>query len=206
MNERSRIAAIYARVSTATKGQRPDMQLRELRAHCKNRGWKIYREYIDHGISGSASVRPQLDLLMKDCRKRLVNTVVVYRYDRFARSLRHLVNALAEFDTLGIHFISLHENIDTTTPNGKLVFGIFASISEFERDLICQRVRSGLAAARDRGKTLGRPRTCLLSAEQIGRLKREREHKGSSLRVLARKFNVPLWRVYALCSGRRSSV
>jgi len=143
---------------------------------------------------------------MKDCRRRLVNTVVVYRYDRFARSLRHLVNALAEFDNLGIHFVSLHENIDTTTPNGKLVFGIFASISEFERELICQRVRSGLAAARDRGKTLGRPRACLLSAEQIRRLKRERTGKGTSLRQLARKFKVPVWRVYALCSGRRSSV
>ena len=206
MKEQPRVAAIYARISTTGKGQSPDMQVRELRTYCQSRGWKVYGEFIDRGVSGSKDNRPQLDLLMQACRKRAVNAVVLYRYDRFARSLRHLVNALAEFDSLGIHFVSLHENIDTTTPNGKLVFGIFASIAEFERNLICQRVRSGLAAARDRGKTLGRPRACLLSAEQTRRLKQERRQKGASLRQLACKFDVPVWRVYALCSGKRSSV
>src|ERR1700731_3018344 len=86
------------------------------------------------------------------------DAVVVYRYDRFARSLRHLVNALEEFRALGIEFVSIHEGVDTSTPNGRLVFGIFASIAEFERELIRDRVRSGLAAARSKGKRLGRPR------------------------------------------------
>ena len=95
---------------------------------------------------------------MADCRRRQIDAVIVYRYDRFARSLRQLVNALEEFHSLGIEFISLHEGVDTSTPNGRLVFGIFASIAEFERELIRDRVRSGIAAARSKGKRLGRPR------------------------------------------------
>src|SRR4029078_9187264 len=98
-----------------------------------------------------------LDRLLADCRKRRVDAVVVYRYDRFARSLRQLVNALEEFRSLGIDFISLHEGVDTSTPNGRLIFGIFASIAEFERELIRDRVRSGLALAKSQGKRLGRP-------------------------------------------------
>jgi DNA invertase Pin-like site-specific DNA recombinase len=95
---------------------------------------------------------------MVACRKRLLDAVVVYRYGRFARSLRQLVNALEEFRALDIDFISLHDGVDTSTPNGRLVFGIFASIAEFERELIRDRVRSGLAAAKAKGKQLGRPR------------------------------------------------
>jgi DNA invertase Pin-like site-specific DNA recombinase len=95
---------------------------------------------------------------LSDCRKRSVDAIVVYRYDRFARSLRQLVNALEEFRTLGVEFVSLHEAVDTSTPNGRLIFGIFASIAEFERELIRDRVRSGLASAKARGKRLGRPR------------------------------------------------
>ena len=150
-------AAIYARVST-TNGQDPTVQTRELREYCQRRGWEIAGEYVDAGISGSKEHRPQLDALLAACRKRRVDAVVVYRYDRFARSLRQLVNALEEFRSLGIEFISLHEGVDTSTPNGRLVFGIFASIAEFERELIRDRVKSGIAAARSKGKLVGRPR------------------------------------------------
>lgn len=150
-------AAIYARVSTHN-GQHPEMQLGELRAFCQHREWTVAGEYVDTGISGAKEHRPALDRLLAECRKRGVDAVVVYRYDRFARSLRQLVNALEEFRALGIDFVSLHEGVDTSTPNGRLVFGIFASIAEFERELIRDRVRSGLAAARARGKRLGRPR------------------------------------------------
>ena len=149
-------AAIYARVSTHN-GQNPEMQLEELRAYCKRREWEVSDEYVDTGFSGAKEHRPALDRLLSDCRKRSVDAVVVYRYDRFARSLRQLVNALEEFRALGIDFISLHEGVDTSTPNGRLVFGIFASIAEFERELIRDRVRSGLASARAKGKRLGRP-------------------------------------------------
>jgi DNA invertase Pin-like site-specific DNA recombinase len=149
--------AIYARVSTVA-GQNPDAQLRELRVFCARRGWEIGGEFVDASFSGATEKRPQLNRLLAGCRKRLFDAVVVFRYDRFARSLRQLVNALGEFDALGIQFVSVHEGIDTTTPNGRLVFGIFASIAEFERELIRDRVRSGLAAARARGKRLGRPK------------------------------------------------
>jgi DNA invertase Pin-like site-specific DNA recombinase len=150
-------AAIYARVST-NNGQDPHMQIRELKEYCGRRGWDIVGEYVDAGVSGAKEHRPQLDSLLILCRRRRVDAVVVYRYDRFARSLRQLVNALEEFRSLGIEFISLHEGVDTSTPNGRLVFGIFASIAEFERELIRDRVKSGIAAARSKGKTLGRPR------------------------------------------------
>jgi DNA invertase Pin-like site-specific DNA recombinase len=147
--------ALYGRVSTAE--QNAAMQIDELRAYCGRRQWDIIEEFIDSGVSGSKESRPALNRLLADAKRRKFDTVLVYRYDRFARSLRQLVNALAEFDALGIHFVSLHEGVDTSTPNGRLVFGIFASIAEFERELIRGRVRSGLAAARARGKRIGRP-------------------------------------------------
>ena len=150
-------AAIYARVST-NNGQNPEMQLEEVRQYCARREMTIVREYVDKGISGAKEHRPALDQLIADCRRRTVDCVVVYRYDRFARSLRQLVNALEEFRALGIDFVSLHEGVDTSTPNGRLVFGIFASIAEFERELIRDRVRSGIALAKSHGKRLGRPR------------------------------------------------
>jgi DNA invertase Pin-like site-specific DNA recombinase len=94
---------------------------------------------------------------MVDARRRRFDAVVCYRYDRFSRSLRHLVNSLGEFDALGIHFVSIHEGVDTSTPQGRLVFGIFASIAEFERELIRERVKSGLRNAKAKGQRLGRP-------------------------------------------------
>jgi DNA invertase Pin-like site-specific DNA recombinase len=151
-------AALYARISTLNHGQDPEVQLRELRDYCQRRGFSITDEYVDKGISGSREKRPALDKLLADCRKRRVDAVVVYRYDRFARSLRQLVNSLEEFRALNIEFISIHEGVDTSTPNGRLVFGIFASIAEFERELIRDRVRSGLAAAKAKGKLVGRPK------------------------------------------------
>ena len=122
--------------------------------------------------SGSKDSRPGLNRLLADARRRKFDVVVVYRYDRFARSLRQLVNALGEFDALGIHFVSLHEGVDTSTPNGRLIFGIFASIAEFERELIRSRVRSGLAAARTKGKCLGRPRVIVDNPQKISALRK----------------------------------
>jgi DNA invertase Pin-like site-specific DNA recombinase len=177
-------AAIYARVST-NNGQDPHMQTRELREYCKRRGWDIEGEYVDAGISGAKEHRPQLDALLVVCRKRRVDAVVVYRYDRFARSLRQLVNALEEFRSLGIEFISLHEGVDTSTPNGRLVFGIFASIAEFERELIRDRVKSGIAAARSKGKRLGRPRMTV-DAARIARLRAS----GETWRAVAEKMGI----------------
>ncbi|MFY9528492.1 MAG: recombinase family protein [Candidatus Acidiferrales bacterium] len=162
-------AALYARVSTAHNGQDPQMQLRELREYCQRRGWTVASEYVDVE-HGNVDSRPQLNELFRQAKMRRFDAVVVYRYDRFARSMRQLVNALEEFRALGIEFVSIHEGVDTSTPNGRLVFGIFASIAEFERELIRSRVRSGLAAARAKGKTLGRPRI-IVDAHRIATLR-----------------------------------
>src|ERR1017187_200298 len=188
-------AALYARISTLNHGQDPEVQLRELREFCQRRGFAIAHEYVDRGISGSREKRPALDKLIADCRKRLVDAVVVYRYDRFARSLRQLVNSLEEFRALDIEFISIHEGVDTSTPNGRLIFGIFASIAEFERELIRDRVRSGLAAAKAKGKRIGRPKVAV-DVLKIASLRRQgrswagitRENgisKGTSQRAIA---------------------
>jgi DNA invertase Pin-like site-specific DNA recombinase len=177
-------AALYARVSTHA-GQDPTMQLRELRDLCERRGWDVGGIFTDVGVSGAQERRPQLDLLLADCRKRLFDVVAVYRYDRFARSVRQLVNALAEFDALGIQFVSLHEGVDTSTPNGRLVFGIFATIAEFERELIRERVKSGLAVARARGKQLGRPRL-KFDLERVSQMRAA----GCSWRAIGRALGV----------------
>jgi DNA invertase Pin-like site-specific DNA recombinase len=165
-------AAIYARVSTTNHGQDTGLQTRELQDFCQHRGWTTVEEYVDIGISGAKERRPALDRLMIDAKRRRFDVVVVYRYDRFARSLRHLVNALEEFRALGIQFVSIHEGVDTSTPNGRLIFGIFASIAEFERELIRDRVRSGLRNARAKGKRLGRP-TVFVDRSRIALLRRQ---------------------------------
>ncbi len=183
-------AALYARVSTHA-GQNPEMQLAELREYCARRGWQPVGEYVDAGVSGARERRPELDRMLATCRRRQVDAIVVYRYDRFARSLRQLVNALCEFDSLGIQFVSLHEGVDTSTPNGRLVFGIFASIAEFERELIRERVRSGIAAARARGKRIGRPRTEV----DVVRV-RELRSQGWSWAEIAREIGVGMGTVH----------
>jgi DNA invertase Pin-like site-specific DNA recombinase len=186
---------LYARVSTVN-GQDPEVQLLELREYCQRRGLEIAEEFVDKGISGSRERRPGLDRLMVACRKRLLDGVVVYRYDRFARSLRQLVNALEEFRALEIDFISIHEGVDTTTPNGRLVFGIFASIAEFERELIRDRVRSGLAAAKAKGKKLGRPRI-EADVERIASLRAS----GASWRAISRRTGVSVRTILRVVEG-----
>ena len=181
-NSTLRVAS-YARVSTLGKGQDAEVQLRELRQFAQARGWQIADEYTDSGVSGSKESRPELNRLLTDARRRKFDCVLVYRYDRFARSLRQLVNALEEFRSLGVDFVSLHEGVDTSTANGRLVFGIFASIAEFERELIRDRVKSGLANARAKGKRLGRPRK-IVDAARIGQLRA----RGVSWRKIARQM------------------
>lgn len=151
-------ACLYGRVST--EDQSESMQTREMLEMCRRRTWTV-TQFADHGWSGAKERRPELDRMLALCRKRKFDVVVVYRFDRFARSMRQLVNALSEFDALGIQFVSVHEQIDTTTPQGRLVFGIFAAIAEFERALIGERTRSGMADAKARGVHIGRPRVPL---------------------------------------------
>jgi DNA invertase Pin-like site-specific DNA recombinase len=196
-------AAIYGRVSTTA--QDTNLQMREVRQFVQRRGWQIAEEYIDKGISGSREKRPALDKLMSEAKRRRFDAVVVYRYDRFARSLRHLVNALEEFRALGIEFVSIHEGVDTSTPNGRLVFGIFASIAEFERELIRARVRSGLEAARARGIQLGRPALRKFTAKDIRQLRRDRR-KGMPFQKLAQLHGTSVWTAFQICKRHLKGV
>src|SRR4051812_11684404 len=149
--------ALYARVSTLNN-QDPELQLGELREYAGRRNWLITEEYIDKGVSGCKESRPALNRLMSDACCRRFDAVLVWKIDRFGRSLKHLVNALAELAALGVAFISLRDNLDLSTPSGRLMFQIIGAMAEFERALIQERVRAGLRNARAKGKRLGRPR------------------------------------------------
>ena len=162
-------AALYARVST-TNGQDPTVQTRELKEYCERRGWKLAGEYVDTGISGAREKRPELDRLMADAHRRRFDAVVVWKFDRFARSVSHLLRALETFKALGIEFVSLSEQVDTSTPMGKMVFTVLGAVAELERSLIAERVRAGLRNARAKGKILGR-RPVLVDREKVAALR-----------------------------------
>jgi DNA invertase Pin-like site-specific DNA recombinase len=150
-------AAIYVRVSTVDRSQDPETQLRQLRDYAERRGFPVAAEYVDRA-SGSRNDRVEYRAMLEAARRRAFDVLLVWRYDRFARSMRELVNALAEFEGLGIDFISYSEGADTTTPQGRLLFGIMASLAEFERSLIAERVKAGMQRAKAQGKHTGRPR------------------------------------------------
>ena len=182
----TKTVALYARVSTLD--QSCEMQLEDLRRYVARFG-RSY-EYVEIGVSGAQRRRPQLDALMKDARKRLFDVVLVWKFDRFARSVKHLVDSLEEFRALGIDFISFTEGVDTTTPSGELLFHIMGALAQFERDLIAERVRAGIAHARAMGKRIGRPRAPINTAE-VQQLRSE----GASLRSIAGRLGVPVSRV-----------
>ena len=180
MGTKVQAAAIYARVSTGHNGQDPCLQTRELAEYCERRDWNLADEYVDVGISGTKEKRPQLDRLMADAHKRRFDIVVVWKFDRFARSVSHLLRALETFQALGIEFVSLTEGVDTSTPAGKMVFTVLGAVAELERSLIVERVKAGLRNARAKGKRLGRPRK-MMDVAQIARLR----DSGASWRAIA---------------------
>ena len=181
----SRNSALYARVSTKNSGQDPETQLLALRDYAKARKLEVFSEYTDVGISGSKDSRPALNRLMADARKRRFDTVLVARFDRFARSTRHLVLALEEFNALGVDFISLSESVDTSTPMGKMVYTVIAAVAELERSLIRERVVMGLQRAKAQGKRLGRPKV-KTSEEQMLQLCEQ----GLSSRQIAKQLGL----------------
>ena len=183
-------AAIYARVSTLNGGQDPSMQTRELEEYCQRRGWQIHDIYVDNGFSGKKDSRPQLNRMMQDAHERRFCVVVVWRFDRFARSVSHLLRALETFNALGVQFVSLSEQVDTSTPTGKMVFTVLGA--ELERNLIVERVRAGLRHARAKGKRLGRPRKSIDTAQIISM-----RAAGDSWRTIARKLDVSVGTVFA---------
>jgi DNA invertase Pin-like site-specific DNA recombinase len=172
-------------VSTVNNGQDPTMQTRELREYCDRRGWIVAGEYVDVGISGTKEKRPELDRLMQDAHRRRFDAVVVWKFDRFARSVSHLLRALETFKAQGIEFVSFSEQLDTSTPAGKLVFTVLGAVAELERSLIVERVKAGLRNARAKGKTLGRP-TKFVNHRQIAELRAQ----GRSWRKIARRLGI----------------
>ncbi len=177
--------ALYARVSTRQHGQNPETQLIPLRDFAKARGFAIATEYVDVGWSGSKERRPQLDRMMMAARRHHFTAVLVWRFDRFARSTKHLLTALSEFQSLGIDFISTTESIDSSTPVGQMVFTILAAVAQMERELIRERVQAGVDRARREGKKLGRP-TVDVDREQI----RRRIGCGESISSIARSTGI----------------
>jgi DNA invertase Pin-like site-specific DNA recombinase len=162
--------AIYARVSTANTGQSPEIQLRELREYCERRNWTVAGEYVDVGISGAKDSRPELNRLMSDAHRRRFDAIVVWKFDRFARSVSHLLKALETFQALGIEFVSLTEGVDTSTPAGRMIFTVLGAVAALERSLIRERVKAGLRNAKAKGKHVGRPKLSLDRSE-IARLR-----------------------------------
>jgi DNA invertase Pin-like site-specific DNA recombinase len=182
--------ALYARVSTANGQQDPEMQLRELREYAQRRELTIVGEYIDR-MTGSKDSRPSLNRLMADASHRKFDAVLVWKLDRFGRSLRHLVNAL------GLTFISLRDNLDLSTPSGRLMFQIIGAMAEFERALIQERVKAGLRNARSTGVRLGRPRI-FVSESRMDALR----GSGASWRAIAKELGVSLGTLHRTAQGR----
>jgi DNA invertase Pin-like site-specific DNA recombinase len=174
------------------------MQLRELREYADRRGWTISGEYTDRGLSGSRESRPELNRLMNDAHRRKFDAILVWKVDRFGRSLKHLVNALAELGALGVAFISLRDNLDLSTPAGRLMFQIIGAMAEFERALIQERVRAGMRNARVKGKRLGRPRV-FVSTSEVHRLRAE----GMGWKRIAAKLGLGVGTVMKAGAARR---
>lgn len=175
--------ALYVRVST--EGQNTGTQISILSEYAERRGFKIADVYSDVGISGSQDSRPELNRLMADARRRRFSTVLVFKFDRFARSTIHLLRALEEFRSLGVDFISYSEGIDTTTSTGKMVFIMISAIAEFERELIRDRVKAGIKRAMAQGKRLGRPKL-KVESEKV----RDLRSSGKSIRQIAKVLGI----------------
>ena len=177
--------ALYARVSTTDQTTAP--QLDRLRDYAKARGLAVAREDVDQGVSGAKDRRPALDALLAACRRREVDAVAVVKLDRLARSVRHLTALGAELESLGVDLIVLDQGLDTSTPSGRFLFNVLGAVAELERDLIRERTMAGLAAAKRRGRKLGR-RSALVG-ETLERARRMRA-AGQSVRHVATVLGV----------------
>jgi DNA invertase Pin-like site-specific DNA recombinase len=186
--------AIYARVSTTD--QSCEMQLHELREYVAKRGWQVFAEYVDTGFSGAAASRPELDRLLRDARLRKFEGVLVWKLDRWGRSVAHCVRSIQELVSLGIRFLSPTESIDTGTesPMSKFLLHLFAAFAEMERGIIRERVCAGVRAAKANGTRLGRPRRVFRRDEAL-KLRAE----GRSWRSIAQTLDLPMSTVIDAC-------
>ena len=161
--------AIYARVSTDR--QSTESQLNTLREYIEKREWNLFKEYIDEGFTGSNTKRPAFNEMMADAKKRRFDVLLVYKLDRLSRSLKDLIITLDDLKSTGIDFVSYDNSLDTTTPTGRLIFHVVGSVAEFEREIIKERVKTGLENARRKGKRLGRPPVSSALVEEAKRLR-----------------------------------
>jgi DNA invertase Pin-like site-specific DNA recombinase len=194
-------AAIYVRVST--NEQETDMQEAERKEYCENRSW-ICTVYKDRGQSGAKNDRPALNALLGDMRKRKFDVVVVWALDRLARSLKQLLSIAEECKSLGVDLVSLKQNVDTTLPAGKLTFSSLGAVAEFEREMLRERVKAGMAQARRAGKRVGRPARRQFTSSDIERMKAVRA-KGTSVRRLAADFQTTQWMASKLTSSHAAA-
>ncbi len=190
--------AVYLRVSTDRQSKGLEAQERVLMAYLSENGVQDYIVYRDEGVSGAKASRPQLDQMMTAVRTGAHDVVLVYSFSRFARSTRHLLTALEEFQALGVSFISLTEKVDTASPMGRALFTIISAISQLERELVGERVRNGLANARAKGKRLGRPQ------KRNNELIRELLSRGLSYRQIARIAKCSHWSIAEVAKAMRS--
>jgi DNA invertase Pin-like site-specific DNA recombinase len=197
MNQIKR-AAIYVRVSTAEQGT--DLQEVELMEYCERRGWSLI-VYRDHGQSGAKADRPALNALLSDLRKRKFDVLVVWALDRLARSLKNLLSISEECRTLGVDLVSLKQAVDTTLPAGRLTFQVLGAVAEFEREMLRERVRAGMAQAKRAGKNVGTPMKRNLLASEIEKMKVLRS-QGASIRHLAAEFGTSQWMASRITSGQ----
>jgi putative DNA-invertase from lambdoid prophage Rac len=189
--------ALYMRVSTTD--QQCEVQARELRDYCQRRGWDIAEEYRDEGVSGAKKSRPGLDRLMKSAQSRHIDTIIVWKLDRFSRSVLHLNEQLAVLKSCGVRFLAVSQNIDTdsSNPTSGLLLNILAAVAEFERELIRERTKSGVELARARGKVFGRPRKVFRRDEAVAM-----RNAGVSFRVIAKTLGVATTTVVNELQGR----
>jgi DNA invertase Pin-like site-specific DNA recombinase len=182
-------AAVYVRVSTAE--QETDLQETELREYCEKRGWS-YVVYRDKGQSGAKNDRPALTAMVNDLRRRKIDVLLVWSLDRLARSLKQLLSIAEECRSLGVDLVSLKQNVDTTLPAGRLTFQVLGAVAEFEREMLRERVRAGMAQARRAGKHVGRRALRQFEPSDIERMRLLRS-QGTSVRKLAADFGTTQW-------------
>lgn len=185
---------IYARVST--KEQNVDMQLSDLKLYAELRKLRVVEVYVDYA-SGAKSDRVNYQKLFNDVRKRKTDVVLVWKFDRFARSTKELINALEEFNSLGVDFISYKENVDTSTPAGKILFTMISAFAEFERSIIRERVIAGMEKAKARGAKIGRPKIPPFTKQKVIMLK----EKGLTYREIINHLKISKSAYYEIIKG-----
>src|SRR6267378_2719993 len=191
--------ALYTRVSTRDKGQDTEVQARELREYAERRGWSIVEEFSDY-VSGAKEFRPALDEMMKAAKRRKFDAVLCWKLDRVGRSLKHLVNLLAELEAVGVALVSFSDNLDLSTPQGRLMFQIIGAMAEFERSLICERVKAGIAHRKAQGKKFGGRTAKRLDMAEVTRMR----EGGASMAEIARALNVSAGTIHSRLNAART--